>query len=83
MTHGALRMTWAYYMLRIFGHKNKDFIRYFYYFCKLDLLNHKAIKKALKISWLVLIAVAVFIFAGALILQLPQVQTFATKKVVE
>ena len=55
----------------------------FYYFCKLDLLTPKVIKKVLKISWLVLIAVAVFIFAGALILQLPQVQTFATKKVVE
>ncbi len=70
-------------MLRIFGHKNKDFIRYFYYFCKLDLLNPKVIKKALKISWLVFVAVAVITFAGMLIIQLPQVQTFATKKVVE
>ena len=35
----------------------------------------------MKISWLVFVAVTVFILAGALIIQLPQVQTFAVKKV--
>ena len=70
-------------MLRIFGHKNKDFIRYFYYFCKLDLINQRFIKKVLKISWIVFVAIAVVIFAATLILQFPKVQTFAASKVVE
>lgn len=35
----------------------------------------------MKISWLVFVAITVFILAGALIIQLPQVQTFAVKKV--
>ena len=70
-------------MLRIFGRKNKDFLRDFYYFCKLDLINKHIIKKLLKISWTVIVAIAVVIFAGGLILQLPKVQTFAADKVVE
>ena len=70
-------------MLRIFGHKNKDFIRYFYYFCKLDLINKQIIKKALKIFWITLVAVAVVIFAGMLVIQFPKVQTYATQRVVK
>ena len=35
----------------------------------------------MKISWLVFVAVAIVILAGALVIQLPQVQTFAAKKV--
>ena len=70
-------------MLRIFGRKNKDFLRDFYYFCKLDLINKRIIKKLLKISWTVIVAIAVVIFAGGLILQFPKVQTFAADKVVK
>ena len=36
----------------------------------------------MKISWLTFVAVVVLILAGALIIQLPQVQTYATKKIV-
>ena len=32
-------------MLRIFGHKNKDFIRYFYYLCELDLIKRISYQK--------------------------------------
>ena len=70
-------------MLRIFGHKNKDFLRDFYYFCKLDFINKSIIKKFLKISWIVIVAITVVLFAGALIIQFPGVQTFAADKVVE
>ena len=35
-------------MLRIFGHKNKDFIRYFYYFCELDLIKHTRYQKSIE-----------------------------------
>jgi hypothetical protein len=83
MTHETLRMTWAYYMLRIFGRKNKDFLRYFYYFCKLDLINNRDIKKALKIFWLVILSITVLLLAGMLIFQLPQVQTYVATKVVD
>ena len=37
----------------------------------------------MKISWLAFVAAAVVILAGSLVIQLPQVQTFAAKKVVE
>ncbi len=41
-----------------------------------------AIKKALKILWLTLVAIAAFLFAVALLIQLPGVQTFIAGKVV-
>ncbi|MBR2063630.1 MAG: translocation/assembly module TamB [Bacteroidales bacterium] len=41
------------------------------------------IKKALKIFWITLVAVVSFMFAVALLLQLPRVQTFIAGKVVE
>ncbi len=45
-------------------------------------INNKAIKRAIKIVWRTIVAVSTFLFAVALILQLPQVQTFVTGKVV-
>ena len=39
-----------------------------------------AIRKGLKIFWLTIVSVAVFLFAVALTLQVPQVQTFITRK---
>jgi len=47
----------------------------------LDNSNWIIIKKTLKIFWLTFVAVAVVLFAGALTLQLPQVQTFIAGKV--
>lgn len=41
------------------------------------------IKKALKIFWMTLVAVVSFLFAVALLIQLPRVQTFIADKVVE
>ncbi len=41
------------------------------------------IKKALKIFWLTIVAIASLLFAAALLIQLPQVQTYVSKKVVE
>ena len=41
------------------------------------------IKKALKILWITLVAVTSFLFAVALLIQLPRVQTFIADKVVE
>ena len=41
------------------------------------------IRKALKISWLIFVAIAAIISAAALIIQLPRVQTFIIGKVVE
>ena len=69
-------------MLCISGGKNTDFLRYFYYFCKLDHQNIKAIKKALKIFWLTFVAVASVVFAVALAIQTPGVQTRIADKVV-
>ena len=39
-----------------------------------------AIRKGLKIFWLTIVSIAVFLFAVALTLQVPQVQTFITRK---
>ena len=41
----------------------------------MDIKNKSFIKKALKILWLTIVAVSSLLFAGALALQLPQVQT--------
>lgn len=41
------------------------------------------IKKALKIFWKILVVIVSILFAAALMLQLPQVQTFIAEKVVE
>lgn len=49
----------------------------------MDLLKRTDIKRALKIIWLTFIAVASFLFAGALILQLPQIQTAIADTVVD
>ena len=62
-------------MLCISGCKNTDFLRYFYYFCKLDKQNINGIKKALKIFWLTMVAFAAILFAIALAIQTPGVQT--------
>ena len=43
----------------------------------------RIIKKALKITWLVLVAIAALLAATALIIQLPQVQTYITGKVID
>ena len=72
----------AYYMLCISGGKNTEIIRDFYYFCKLDLIKKIIIKRTLKILWLTFVAVAATVFAGVLAIQLPQVQTLITEKVV-
>ena len=44
-------------------------------------LNRTAIRRVIKIFWRSLVATATFLFALALIIQLPQVQTYVTKKV--
>lgn len=41
-----------------------------------------AIKKGLKIFWLTIVSISVFLFAAALTLQAPQVQTFIARKAV-
>ena len=69
-------------MLCISGRKNTDFLRYFYYFCKLDNQNINDIKKALKIFWLTLVAVTVSLLAIALAIQTPGVQTRIADKAV-
>ena len=69
-------------MLCISGCKNTDFLRYFYYFCKLDNQNINGIKKALKIFWLTLVAVTVSLLAIALAIQTPGVQTRIADKAV-
>ena len=62
-------------MLCISIGKNTDFLRYFYYFCKLYKQNITDIKKALKIFWLTFVAVASVLTAISLAIQTPQVQT--------
>ena len=69
-------------MLCISGCKNTDFLRYFYYFCKLDKQNINGIKKALKIFWLTLVAVTALLLATALAIQTPGVQTRIADKAV-
>ena len=69
-------------MLCISGCKNTDFLRYFYYFCKLDNQNINGIKKALKIFWLTLVAVTASLVAIALAIQTPGVQTRIADKAV-
>ena len=69
-------------MLCISGDKNTDFLRYFYYFCKLDHQNISGIKKALKIFWLTFVAVASVVIAIALAIQTPGVQTRIADKAV-
>ncbi len=49
----------------------------------MDKLKLDIIKRALKIFWLTLVAIASFLFALALIIQLPKVQTFVVSKVME
>ena len=49
----------------------------------MDNLNSKDIKKALKIFWSTIVAISTVLFAGALILQLPQVQTAIGNKVLK
>ena len=44
-------------------------------------LKRTAIRRAIKIFWRSIVAIATFLFALALIIQLPQVQTYVTKKV--
>jgi hypothetical protein len=46
-------------------------------------INITVIKRFIKIFWHTFVAIATFLFAVALIIQLPQVQTFVTGKVVE
>lgn len=48
----------------------------------MDHLKRRLIKRALKIIWLTFVAVASVLFAGALVLQLPQIQTAIADKVV-
>ena len=47
----------------------------------MDQINWNIIKRALKIFWLTFVAIASVLFAGALTLQLPQVQTAVADKV--
>ena len=70
-------------MLCISGGKNTDFIRYFYYFCKLEHIKKTTIKRAIKIIWRTLVATASILFAGVLTIQFPQVQTYIASKVVD
>ena len=72
----------VYYMLCISGGKNTDFLRYFYYFCKLDHQNITGIKKALKILWLTFVAIVSVVTAIALAIQTPGVQTRIADKAV-
>ena len=69
-------------MLCISVGKNTDFLRYFYYFCKLDKQNITDIKKALKIFWLTFVAVASVLTAISLAIQTPGVQTHIADKTV-
>ncbi len=46
-------------------------------------VNFNVIRKALKIFWLTIVAIAALLFTVALLIQLPQVQTYVSKKVVE
>ena len=70
-------------MLCISGGKNTDFIRYFYYFCKLDNKNISTIKKALKIFWLIFVSITSVIIALALAFQTPMVQTYVADRAIE
>ena len=48
----------------------------------MDLIKRKNIKKAIKIIWLTIVAVAAVLFAGALTIQFPQIQTAIGEKVI-
>ena len=48
----------------------------------MDLLKRIIIKRALKIIWLIFVSISSVLFAGALVLQLPQIQTCIADKVV-
>ena len=52
-------------------------------FARWRIINITVIKRFIKIFWHTFVAIATFLFAVALIIQLPQVQTFVTGKVVE
>ena len=45
-------------------------------------LKDKVIKRALKIFWLTIVSILAFVFAASLTIQLPQVQTFIAKRVI-
>ena len=63
--------------------KNTDFIRYFINFASWIILKRAVIKRAIKILWRILVALVTFLIAGALLIQLPQVQTFVTNRLME
>ena len=48
----------------------------------MDCIKDTVIKRAIKIFWRTLVATTTILFAGALIIQLPQVQTFVTNKII-
>ena len=48
----------------------------------MDCIKDTVIKRAIKIFWRTLVAITTILFAGALIIQLPQVQTFVTNKLI-
>lgn len=48
----------------------------------MDYIKDTVIKRAIKIFWRTLVAITTILFAGALIIQLPQVQTFVTNKLI-
>ena len=60
--------------------KNTDFIRYFIIFASWITLKRQVIKRAIKILWRIVVAIVTFLIAGALTIQLPQVQTFITDR---
>ena len=48
----------------------------------MDCIKDTVIKRAIKIFWRTLVATTTILFAGVLIIQLPQVQTFVTNKII-
>ena len=48
----------------------------------MDIKKHKVIRRAVKIFWRIVVATSCILFAAALALQLPQVQTYIADKVI-
>lgn len=71
-------MFYVHYRLQKYG-----FYPNYLLFLRVVFLTGRIIRKALKIIWLTIVAITAIVIGGMLIVQLPQVQTFAVKKAVE
>ncbi len=72
----------AYFMLSLQATKIRNFSDIFTIFASWTSKRRKVIKRAIKILWRIAVATSCILFALALVIQIPQVQTYVADKVV-